>query len=131
MACQGNCSSKSACNLEVPTKEEVTTQPETVVQEAAAPAVAPEEVKTEEKAVAPEEVKTEERAVAPEEVKSEKKDASNAKKEEEPAKVEAAYTMNKRLMITFAFPAVSVKTEEKPAVPDKKEPLKVNNAHWG
>jgi len=48
MACQ-SCSSKSACSVEVP-KEEVTTQPETVVvQEVASPAVAPQEVKTEEK----------------------------------------------------------------------------------
>ncbi|KAJ6995894.1 hypothetical protein NC653_012694 [Populus alba x Populus x berolinensis] len=48
MACQ-SCSSKSACSVEVP-KEEVTTQPETVVvQEVESPAVAPQEVKTEEK----------------------------------------------------------------------------------
>jgi hypothetical protein len=48
MACQ-SCSSKSAYNVEVP-KEEVTTQPENaVVQEVVSPAVAPQEVKTEEK----------------------------------------------------------------------------------
>jgi len=61
MACQGTC----ACRVEVPQKEEkVSTQPETVVQEDATTVVAPEEVKTEEK------------------------DASSAKKEEEPVKAE-------------------------------------------
>jgi hypothetical protein len=66
MACQRTSSSKSAFSVEVP-KEEVTTQHETmVVQEVATPAVAPQEVKTEEK---------------------EDKDASSDKKEE-PVKAE-------------------------------------------
>ncbi|KAG6774985.1 hypothetical protein POTOM_018404 [Populus tomentosa] len=137
MACQ-SCSSKSACSVEVP-KEEVTTQPETVVvQEVESPAVAPQEVKTEEK---------------------EDEDASGNKKEE-PVKAEVGSisqwirkratflqkvamqglcllhqkeveTGNVKLETSlenkprYAVPSVSVKAEEKPTVSVKKQP---NNA---
>nr|TKS04245.1 hypothetical protein D5086_0000144460 [Populus alba] len=91
MACQGTC----ACSVEVPKKEEeVSTQPETVVQEDTTTVVGAcsvevpkkeEEVSTQPETVVQEDATT---VVAPEEVKTEEKDASSAKKEEEPVKAE-------------------------------------------
>ncbi|KAL9378884.1 hypothetical protein Peur_027366 [Populus x canadensis] len=148
MACQGTC----ACSVEVPKKEEVSTQPETVVQEDSTTAVAPEEVKTEEK------------------------DASSAQKEEEPVKAEVGSTTKLKMerkssccpgrsnvrpasgtpeeepMLTSkkgviaenakietpetnkpssATPAVTVKTEEKPAIFFKIDnPVKILKPGW-